>query len=174
MIQLKEIKAQDISWFHEINTMDEIRKWINNAPSSWSIDETLEWFYEYNKKRMFGKNHFEYILIAIDENGDKVGYTQLWKHDIMNNKAEVGVMVHPDFQGKGYGKEMLKGTIELATQELRLHKVYSTIREDNLDSLEFFKKFGFVEDGKLRQEIFDGNKYWDFHLLSYISGDKVE
>ena len=51
---------KSIKWFHELNNIPEIKKWINNCPDNWDFDKTLNWFYEYNKrsKQIY---YFEYL-----------------------------------------------------------------------------------------------------------------
>jgi len=171
-MKLKEINHETIKWFHGINTKKEIIKWINNRPEQWTFEETIDWLYEYNKKRLYSKNNNEYIFIIINDKNEKVGYTQIINHDTINNKAELGVVIDPNYQNKGYGERAIREIIKLAQSQLKIHKLFVKIREDNEDSLKFFEKIGFTKESLLKDEIYQDNKYWNFYLLILINKRK--
>lgn len=170
-LKLEEINHKTIKWFHEINTNREIIKWINNRPEKWTLKETINWYYEYIKKRLYSNNN-EYIFIITNKYQKNIGYSQIVNYDDVNNKAELGIIIDPKYQKMGYGEEALKKTIEIAKDKLKIHKLFVKIREDNNESLSFFKRAGFIKEALLKDEIYQDNKYWNFHLLILINKDK--
>jgi len=56
--------------------------------------------------------------------------------------------VHPDFQGKGYGKQLMDN-IETALRELGCPKINLQIREENDNVFSFYQKLGFVEEKRI-------------------------
>lgn len=64
--------------------------------------------------------------------------------------VEHSVYVHKDFRGKGIGAQLLNALIERARIE-NYHTMIAGIDAENIFSIEFHKKYGFVEVGYLKE-----------------------
>lgn len=62
---------------------------------------------------------------------------------------------------KGSGSTLGVQALNFAFAELNLHKVCGQTLGFNERSIAFHKKLGFVEEGRLRQQHFDGNEFHD-------------
>ena len=56
--------------------------------------------------------------------------------------------VHPDFQGRGYGKQLMNN-VEKRLRELGCPKINLQIREVNDKVLSYYQKLGFVEEKRI-------------------------
>ena len=56
--------------------------------------------------------------------------------------------VHPDFQGRGYGKQLMDN-VENVLRDLGCPKINLQIREGNDKVLSFYHKLGFVEEMRI-------------------------
>jgi ribosomal protein S18 acetylase RimI-like enzyme len=56
--------------------------------------------------------------------------------------------VHPDFQAKGYGKQLMDN-VENGLRELGCPKINLQIREGNDKVLSYYQKLGFVEEKRI-------------------------
>ena len=56
--------------------------------------------------------------------------------------------VHPDFQAKGYGKQLMDN-VENGLRELGCPKINLQIREENDMVLSYYQKLGFVEEKRI-------------------------
>lgn len=52
-----------------------------------------------------------------------------------DSNAEIGWALHPNFQGKGYAREAASVLLDLAFDELRLHRVFANLDPRNDDSV---------------------------------------
>jgi RimJ/RimL family protein N-acetyltransferase len=52
-----------------------------------------------------------------------------------DSNAEIGWALHPDFQGKGYAREATSALLDLAFDELELHRVFANLDPRNNDSV---------------------------------------
>ncbi len=84
----------------------------------------------------------KWILIATD-NKTPIGYGQIY--DIQEKQLEVGFVVHPDFQGKGYGKELVFETVKKAEDLFPNKKIILYVKKENFKAIHIYKKFGFME-----------------------------
>ena len=56
--------------------------------------------------------------------------------------------VHPDFQGRGYGKQLMDN-VENGLRELGCPKINLQIREENDKVFSYYQKLGFVEEKRI-------------------------
>ncbi|MGZ6507327.1 MAG: GNAT family N-acetyltransferase [Tumebacillaceae bacterium] len=62
--------------------------------------------------------------------------------------VEVGYSVVPDYQGKGYATEMLRGMIEFAFAQPGVQKVLAECEETNIGSIRVLEKAGLRQIGQ--------------------------
>ena len=63
-------------------------------------------------------------------------------------EAEVGYMLHPDFQGKGIMQEALIKVIDYGFSSMNLNVIVADLHPDNIKSVNVLQKNGFVYFGK--------------------------
>ncbi len=86
----------------------------------------------------------------------------------VNHKAEVGMMVHDDWQGKGVGAALMRAVIELADKWLNLTRIELTVFTDNESAIALYRKFGFEIEGTLRKYAFRDGEFVDAFAMGRI------
>lgn len=104
-----------------------------NPPQS--FEKHLEYIYKVQDKT-------RWIYIAYFEK-NMVGYSQVY--DVTEKTVEIGFVIHPDFQGKGFGKEIVLETIEKAKENFPDKKVILYVLKSNPKAIHIYKKLGFIE-----------------------------
>lgn len=89
---------------------------------------------------------------------EKIGYQFTVEHS---------VYVAENYIGKGIGKLLLKSLIELAKSQ-NIHVMIGAIDAENLSSIAFHEKFGFVVVGNIRQVAFKFDRWLDLVLMQLI------
>lgn len=82
--------------------------------------------------------------------------------------GEVGFLLTPAAQGKGYGRESLRAVCEYAFTTGGLRRLTACVTEGNLASRHLLEKVGFVLEGTLRESYFLQQHWqndWLFGLL---------
>jgi len=74
--------------------------------------------------------------------------------------ADWGFYVAPDAP-KGYGRRLGRVALDYAFGDLRLHKVCGQALAFNERSVRFHRALGFQQEGRLREQHFDGQQYHD-------------
>src|SRR5690606_2517771 len=83
--------------------------------------------------------------ITLNENVQKIiGTICLWNVSIEENKAEIGYVLHPDFQGKGIMQEAVKAVIDYGLNTMQLDKIEASIHPENIKSIRLLEKYDFV------------------------------
>jgi RimJ/RimL family protein N-acetyltransferase len=78
--------------------------------------------------------------------------------------AEVGFMIKPSAQGKGFAGEALNLVKDYALSELNLNKLVATCSVSNTGSFKLLEKHGFIREGCLRQNVIISGKYVDDYI----------
>jgi hypothetical protein len=72
---------------------------------------------------------------------------------------------------KGYAEDACKELLRYGFHELALNKVWTEIYEFDEKKKKLYDKFGFQQDGLLRQNYFYEGKWWNSRILSLLSSE---
>ena len=107
--------------------------------------------------------------IELIENNKLIGLTILRDINLINRSAETAIYIgDQNERSKGYSKEALKLTLNFAFNNLGLHRVFLSVREDNVAALGLYEKLGFIREGILRDSIYKNGKYLSLIIMSIL------
>ncbi len=72
---------------------------------------------------------------------------------------------------QGYAEEACELLFDHGFNELNLNKIWTEIYEFDTKKKELYDKFGFHQDGMLRQNYFYDGKWWDSRVLSLLANE---
>ena len=124
-----------------------------------SFGTQLQWFHDKQAK--------EFPVIVADIDGTAIGFGTYgtFREKIgYQFTVEHSVYVAPELIGKGIGSLLLAELIQLAKSE-NYHVMVGGIDADNKDSIAFHKKFGFTENGVLKEVGFKFGKWLDLQFM---------
>lgn len=108
------------------------------------------------------------LLIVEDMFFGPFGYVQ-FNHVALGGVADWGFYTSPEAP-KGSGIHLGKTALNYAFDELKLHKVCGQVIENNVSSIAFHQRLGFLQEGLLRDQRCISGKYHGlvcFGLLAY-------
>jgi RimJ/RimL family protein N-acetyltransferase len=90
-----------------------------------------------------------------EENGASVGHALLNPMDLtaLAHVFRLTIVIHPGQNGRGIGTALMQAVCNWATHTPRVHKVELLVRSTNERALSLYRKFCFVEEGRLRERI---------------------
>jgi RimJ/RimL family protein N-acetyltransferase len=65
-----------------------------------------------------------------------------------SHTGEFGVSVHPQFQGLGIGKQLVRALLAFARQNERIEKVFLSVFASNTVAIALYNNLGFKEEGR--------------------------
>jgi RimJ/RimL family protein N-acetyltransferase len=107
------------------------------------------------------KREDECLFAISDKAGGLVGYIEVWETDRRMGTFKFGIKISDDKTGRGYATKSLIKILDFYFNELRYQKSDVYIYDFNVRSLEFHKKIGFSEEGRLRRQCFTKGGYHD-------------
>ncbi|MDE8762878.1 MULTISPECIES: GNAT family N-acetyltransferase [Rhizobium] len=82
--------------------------------------------------------------------------------------ASVGMGVHDDFTGRGFGRILLGAMVEAADDWLDVKRLELTVYTDNDAAIGLYEKFGFEREGLLRAFGFRSGEYVDAYTMARL------
>jgi len=166
-ITLRAVEPEDLELLYQ---------WENNM-DYWLISNTIKPFSKYTLKKYIENSHktiFETgqlrLMIDIKENGKTVGTIDLFDFDPFHKRAGVGILIADESsRRKGFATMALKCLIDYCFNTLQLHQLYCGILASNCESMELFRKLGFIETGVKKDWIKTPDGYLDEHIFQLLN-----
>ena len=107
--------------------------------------ETLSFKFAY--PHLLFRDYLDKLFFVLEDKGKIIGYVMA---DEERNLI-VSIAVHPDYRRRGYGKMLMEHVLKFMRG-----KVILQVRKSNEAAINFYKKLGFREMGKIRKYYIDG------------------
>lgn len=117
------------------------------------------------KSLMFSAKHIE--------NNETVGHVQLMGIDRTNMSARIGRVIvgEKENRGKGIGFQIINAVLDIAFNELELHRVDLGVFDFNKSAIACYEKAGFIIEGKLRECRKINGQYWSLFNMSILENE---
>lgn len=96
---------------------------------------------------------YDFAIRGLDDPGRHLGNISVWFISRSFKTGEIGYWVRSDETSKGIGTEATRKALDIAFNELHLHRVILRIAIGNRASERVAEKLGFTREGVLREEI---------------------
>jgi len=106
------------------------------------------------------------VRFMIDnEQNQTVGIIDIVNFTPQHQRAELGIVIRPEFRGQGYGQAALKEVMLYSQKVLHLHQLYVITDAENKASIQLFQDQGFKSGALLKQWLYDGENFHEALLL---------
>ena len=120
-------------------------------------------------------NYFENYkgeLFSIFNNSNEhIGNIGLTDFDNEVKSCSLGIMMHSNYKGQGYGFEGMKLVLNFAFNNLSLNRIYLEVVVWNKPAIGLYSKLGFKMEGKHRKAFFSKNKIFDKLSFGLLKDD---
>jgi len=151
-----------------------------NDDSNWIISNTISPFSRFTLKRYLENSHKSIyetgqLRLMIDHIPDNatIGTIDLFDFDPFHKRAGIGILIADEnYRRKGYASMALTCLSSYCFRTLHLHQIYCNIMGSNAESMELFRKHGFIETGIRKDWINASEGYFDEHMFQLINAGK--
>lgn len=112
------------------------------------------------------------ISFAIEVEGQLIGQAGLHRIDHFNQRCELGIALGKDHWGKGFGQDAVRTLVDYAFSYLNVNRVSLQVLADDARAIGAYRKAGFVEEGRLRQQTWLRGRFHDELLMSVLREDR--
>ena len=161
MISFKKIEdEEELIFLNEVRN-DCAEQFLHN-PSTYTLKETKLWYFIIK---------VPYYIVHL--NGSKIGYFRLSNYSKENNTMYIGMDLHKDYRGKGLAYQSYIKFIPYIFNLYNLNKLSLEVLSTNIPAYKLYKKLGFIEEGRKRQEIYRHNEYIDSIIMSMLKTEML-
>ncbi|QOS76476.1 GNAT family N-acetyltransferase [Paenibacillus sp. JNUCC31] len=161
---IRDIRETDQERIHTYTSMTEVTQHTAWGPNT---EEDTRAYVEYvlNLQQTQPREGFE-LAICLEKEGLLIGGVGL---HMENTNAEIGYVLHPIYQGKGYAAEAARAMLGFGFKTLGVHRIYAKCRPNNKASEKVMQKIGMQREGLMREHWFYKGKYHDSCLYSILA-----
>lgn len=165
---MKPIEREEWPLFLTLYQNDNVMKFIGDretpAQIRYRFDQRLGKWDKYS-------DFWLCLVIRERASGEAIGLTGFFPDWRPYQQAEVGFMLLPAYQGKGFGQESLREVVRFAFQECGFHRLQANVLEGNIASRHLLEKCGFQLEGRLRESYRIGGVWHNDWLLGLLKDD---
>ena len=148
-----------------------LREYIANNENDIYKDEQVRYIIEISQEDFLagkygGEGSEEGRLMGEQGKGNiAVGIIDLFNFSPQHNRAEIGIAILKQFQGRGIAQKAIILLAEISKEIIHLNQIYAIVPEKHKTSLNMLEKTGFVYGGTLKKWLFNGEKYSDATIM---------
>ena len=171
-IRVQAIERDDLQLFTKWLNDPEVRSGLDlYIPLSMAQEE--RWFEGLKESPL--EEHPLTIEIDTPEGWVMIGNVSLMSIDWRNRSAEIGIFIgEKKFWGRGHGGKAMLLMMKHGFESMNLNRIFLRVYENNTRAIHAYEKIGFVQEGKLRQAIFQDGSYHDALIMSLLCSEWKE
>lgn len=166
---LRGLKVSDYVDMYDYARRSDVTKYLTWKPHS---------------SRAYTREYLEYILtryrvgefydwaIVWQEFGEAdakmIGTCGFTRFDYVNNSAEIGYVINPDFRGRGIAGEAARRVVRFGFEELGLNRIEARYIHGNTASRNVMEKIGMKYEGIMRSALKLDDDYYDVGVCAIL------
>jgi len=160
-IAFRPIEKADLQVLLDIHNSTQV--FLNLASIDMSdYNGQVAWWESINRN----KTDKRYAIVMAQNPEEIIGRLRIQNIDRQNQNCEVGLDIHPKFQGQGYGKKSYDMLLEFLFLHFNMNMVYLKVADFNPNAKKLYHKVGFVQTGYFPSYFYRHGKYWDYLIMS--------
>jgi RimJ/RimL family protein N-acetyltransferase len=159
---LRPFEPGDLAAVHDIHRRPEMVRWLYEDAAQ-TLEDDRPWLEGRISRVRFGLSG-DGLGFAAVRDGAVIGDLSLTLSSAEHRQGEIGFLVHPDHQGRGYATEAAGALLELAFGTFALHRVVGRLEARNAASARVLEKLGMRREAHLvENELVKGE--WQSELV---------
>lgn len=146
-LELRALRDEDENEIFFFRSDPAILEFLDMPPAI-SIEEARAFIKKIEKAVIAGESI--YWGIQLKNKPKLIGTICLWNISTENYSAEVGYVLHPDYQGMGYMQEALNCVLEYGFKIMSLKSIEAELSPNNLRSARILERNNFIKINTLQ------------------------
>lgn len=164
-ICLRAMELEDMDCYRDMINDPDMEKLLGGWSRPVSKQQQQDWY-------TYAINAQDSLRLSVVRKSDSklLGMVNLVEIDWKNGSAIHGIRLIPgkEYRHQGFGTDAVRTLMRYAFDELRLHRLETTILEYNTISQALYKKCGWTMEGVKRRAVYRQGKYFDLQMWSII------
>jgi [ribosomal protein S5]-alanine N-acetyltransferase len=167
-LSLRRIEQSDVNEIFFLRSDAKVLEYLDRPPT-----KTLEEASAFIEMLHKFEHDNESIIWAITLLGEKqlIGTICFWNIKKEHHRAEIGYVLHPQYQSKGIMHEALAVVLDYGYKIMKLHSVEANVNPANLPSARLLERNKFGREGYFKENYYYNGKYFDSAIYSLLFTD---
>lgn len=168
-VTLRKLEPTDAEELYRYRNDSSVRSLTSSLSSGFSRADVAAWV------QWHATQTDELLLAIVDSDTDRcLGHVGLYQIDHRSRRAEFGILIGDEtWQGNGIGRRVTEAMLAYAFNVLNLRRIWIEILASNRRSIAAYRRFGFEDEGVLRQHEFRDGQYVDCVMLAIFRPDRA-
>jgi RimJ/RimL family protein N-acetyltransferase len=167
---LRPYGDDDLEALHDLERRAETAHYLYNQPLDLEATHTL--LQRRAAMTAIDDDHDELALVAtLKASGDHVGHVMLQRRSREHRQGEIGYVLHPDHQGRGYATEAAALLLRLGFEELGMHRIVGRLDARNVASAKVLERLGMRREALLRENEFVKGEWCDELVYAILASE---
>lgn len=164
LVRLRALERADAERAHRWMNNAQVREFLHGMRYPVSTEDEERWI------EGAASSSFSRVVLAIEtKEGVHIGNVELRGVSAEDRHGELGIVIgEKEYWGEGYGTDAIVTLLRFAFGVMNLHRVWLTTGEDNPRAIACYRRCGFQEEGRLRQDRYLGGRYWDTIVMGVL------
>jgi ribosomal-protein-serine acetyltransferase len=169
---LRPFRRRDVASIHEAvgASIEDLRLWLPWASRNYTKSVSQHFVRDSISAWAEGRA-FDFTIRRPDESDRHLGNVSVWHTSQQNAVGEIGYWVRSDETRQGICTEAVAGLLQIAFEELKMHRVTLRIAVGNTASERVAEKLGFLLEGTLRDDVKIGTKWLDHTIWGLLRNE---
>lgn len=164
-LNLRRLVMEDADRMFEVKSDPEVTFLYGEKPHR-TVEDTKRWAQECLEA--MAKHEVMIWSIVTGSSGSVIGTVCFWHFQPANHCAELGYELHPNHWKRGIMTEALVPVLRFGFDAIGLNRIEAVPLAINEASRSLLRRFGFKEEGVLRQRVQHDGHYYDEVFYSLI------
>ncbi|GHO42224.1 N-acetyltransferase [Ktedonospora formicarum] len=108
------------------------------------------------------------LVVTLAPEGQLIGNAGIRMKTMDDREADIGYELDPRYWGYGYATEIAHALLLYGFRELGLHRIWAWCIAENTASAHVLEKIGMRQEGRLRENRWMKDRWWDTLLYSIL------
>ncbi len=139
-IRLRALEPEDLEWLYTVENDEELWQWgSSNVPYS---RYALKTYIAESRHDIYADGQLRLVIEAEDEHS-VLGCADLINFSPRHLRAEIGILLFPEYRGRGIATKALEMIVSYAREHLYIHQLYAIVSRKNTKAQRLFERCGF-------------------------------
>lgn len=171
MTSLRAMVRDDLPLLHRWLNDPEVMQWWDGRDHPATFDRVEARF----RRSIEGSDREnQRYMIEVEREGEArtIGMVQYTRPNPRLRNTQIDVLIgEPGFREAGFGSDALKAVLRHLFEDVKVHRVWHTLRANNERAQRSAEKLGFVKEGVLREHDQLEGKYVDVAVFGMLVDD---
>jgi ribosomal-protein-alanine N-acetyltransferase len=167
-LKLRQVMPEDVNEVFFLRSDKRVMKFLDRQPAK-SVEEAQQFIEKL--KDIEDKQDGITWAITLKEDVKFIGTICYWNILKEHYRAEIGYVLHPDFQGKGIMQEAICIVLEYGFKTMNIHSVEANVNPNNKASITLLERNNFKREGYFKENYYFNGQFLDSAIYSLLVSD---